>query len=122
MGNWGSGAEIGALYRIRPEDFGRVGCCWMAGRLKDGDLVLCVAHSGDCFFDYILIYEYANGIEGIPGSSFGAYTLGSKVDYTPSAKACAMLKRGEFVPVAGDYALRSQPAQPFSRLGIEAKA
>lgn len=79
MSNWRGGAIEGALYRIGADDLDRVGSCWMKGRLKIGDLVLCIKHSGGCFYDYILVTEYANpSIQGIPGSMFGAYTLGKK--------------------------------------------
>jgi hypothetical protein len=43
------GVRVGQLFIIRREDFGRVGHCWMKDRLLEADLVISVAHSGDCF-------------------------------------------------------------------------
>jgi hypothetical protein len=43
---------INKIYRINEPDKVRVGNCFMKDRLKEGDLVLCVKHSGDCFQDF----------------------------------------------------------------------
>jgi hypothetical protein len=69
----------------------------MRGRLKQDDLILCIKHTGDCFFDYILIKEYANGLKGIPQSRFGAYVLGEEVDKKLNEKEFHLLCAGEFI-------------------------
>jgi hypothetical protein len=100
MRDWGTGATIGAMYRVRDtRQLSRVGHCWMAGRLKVGDLLLCVGHSGDCFFNYILVEECANGLKGIPESRFGAYVLGELIPLRPTAREFHLLAAGEFVPL-----------------------
>lgn len=93
---WGSGASIGTMYKLSKKDLDRVGSCWMSGRLMVGDLVLCIRHSGDCFYDYILVEEGANFYEGIPGSEFGSYTLGTKVKEF-SNKEYHLLAAGETI-------------------------
>jgi hypothetical protein len=80
-----------------PNDLERIGHCWMEGRLKLGDVVLCFDHSGDCFNDYILIEVFHNGIRGIPESKFGAYTLGTETKWQPSNKEYHLLLAGENV-------------------------
>lgn len=94
---WGEGAEIGTVYRVSVADNDRVGNCWMKGRLKDGDLILCKAHSGDCFFDYVLIDDtYSNGWKAILKSEFGAYFLGKPVAKLPRSEFDKLMC-GEFV-------------------------
>jgi hypothetical protein len=94
--SWGQGASIGSIYKVSPDDFSRVGNCWMKGRLKDGDLILCIEHSGDHFFDYVLIIPYANGMRAALGSQFGAYTLGEEIKNLPS-RDFHLLMAGEFL-------------------------
>jgi hypothetical protein len=95
---WRGGANIGALYRVADErDLARVGNCWMSGRLRVGDLLLCLAHSGDCFYDYMLVKEYDNGLEGIPRSKFGAYVLGEPSSPRLTSRQYHLLAAGEFV-------------------------
>ena len=73
---------VGNLFRIKDPETVSVGNCFMSGRLKSGDLVLCTQHSGDCFQDYILIQESSNSLMGMPEYSFGSYGIGDaeKVD------------------------------------------
>ena len=69
-------AMVGRLWRIKDPDSVRVGDCFLAGRLKRGDLFLCVAHSGDCFQNYIYVEEYANCLISKPERRFGSYGIG----------------------------------------------
>ncbi len=96
MSRWGGGAIVGALYRLAEIDNDRLGNCWMAGRIKNGDLALCVQHSGDCFYDYILVKELGNGLRGLPGAAFGAYTCGEFQKEVPN-RVYHLLAAGEFV-------------------------
>lgn len=76
---WKGGALVGALYRVATKgDLMRVGNSWMKGRVRIGDLLLCVEHTGDGFFDYMLVNEYEYGLKAIPESRFGAYALGDR--------------------------------------------
>jgi hypothetical protein len=68
---------VGGLFRVDEPETIRVGNCWMAGRLLQHDLILCLRHAGDCFQIYILVKEYDNALEGIVGSRWGAYGYGN---------------------------------------------
>lgn len=73
-----NGGIIGGVYQLKTHKDvesvnGRMGDCWMKGRLKRGDLLLCTQNSGDHFYSYILLRQYSNGWQGIPGAEFGAY-------------------------------------------------
>jgi hypothetical protein len=68
----------------------------MAGRLLDGDLAMVVSHSGDCFFNYVLLDHkfmaynknsvLAPGLKVMKGSNFGAYILGQPCASQPISK------------------------------------
>lgn len=92
----------GLLLTISEKDFDRVGICWMAGRLKDGDLIMCIEHAGDCFWHYALVrHDFTlartgrQGYELIIGSKFGAYVLGEPYEFQPSAREFHLLMAGE---------------------------
>lgn len=92
---WMAGAEIGKLYVLEDDDdLKRVGSCWMDGRLRIGDVILCVAHSGDSFYDYVLIDVFDNGCSAILESEFGAYALGKELNWCPSKKEFHLLLSG----------------------------
>ena len=95
---WGQGNQIGQCYRITEPDLSRVGHSWMEGRLRAGDLVLCCEHSGDYFYDYILVYEYDNALKGLPQSKFGSYTLSTPVVWELLAREFHLLMAGESIP------------------------
>jgi hypothetical protein len=97
MNGWGVGNSIGKLYILDENDLSRVGDCWMKGRLHVGDVVLCTAHSGDCFNDYVLIRSFHNGLEAILGATFGAYVFGTELDWQPSDKEYHLLLAGGMV-------------------------
>lgn len=79
---------VGALWRIVNPKSVRIGDCFMDGRLKQGDLWLGIAHSGDCFQTYMFIKEYSNCLVGEPEHHFGAYGIGDSM-FVP-------LNEGEF--------------------------
>lgn len=96
--SWGGSAEIGGIYRIRPEDHQRVGHCWMKGRLKDDDLCLCVEHSGDSFYTYMLMEFIGNGFKAIVNSEFGAYQFsGDPLKIKISKDDFSNLIKGNFI-------------------------
>ena len=99
MNNWNEGNSIGTMYVLEEKDLSRIGHSWMEGRLRAGDVVLCTAHSGDYFNDYILIDVYSNGINAILGASFGAYTMGTPTQWQPSAREYHLLLAGERVNI-----------------------
>lgn len=95
---WGGSATIGGVYRVSPEDHVQVGHCWMRGRLKDDDLCLCVAHSGDGFYTYMLMEFIANGYRAIPNSEFGAYQFhGDLLKIKISKSEFERLIKGDFI-------------------------
>lgn len=79
---WGGDATRQGIYRVNKKDNDRVGNCWIEGRLKDDDLILCVEKAGDWFYTYYLIHyiNYTNKkwleMELIP-KEFGAYQIGT---------------------------------------------
>jgi hypothetical protein len=95
---WRGRTAIGTLVRITSdEDCRRVGSNWMRGRLKVDDVLLCVQHTGDCFYDYILVSVAGNGLQGVPGVRFGAYELGEPLQWQPSLEEAALLQAGTFI-------------------------
>lgn len=95
MKKWGGGAEIGRLYEYRDTDKDRMGSCkWLP---SPGDLCLCVAHSGDCFFDYIAIRKQKDGRYKKVGG-FGAYCFG-KARRKPSFRKRYLLLAGEIITI-----------------------
>ena len=74
---WGSGATNRTIYRYdHARDKHRMGhCAWLP---KDGDLCLCVGHSGDCFHDYVALRQGDDG-KWTKAGEFGAYFFGEKV-------------------------------------------
>ncbi len=85
---------VGRLWRINDPRTVRVGNCFLEGRLKKGDLFLCVKHSGDCFQDYIYVEEYANGLRGRPQWAFGSYGIGDAEPTDIPADEFVVLKTG----------------------------
>ena len=67
---------VGSIWRIKDPKSVRIGDCFLAGRLKKGDLFLCVGHSGDCFQDYIYVEEYENCLISKPEWRLGSYGMG----------------------------------------------
>ena len=111
------GVRVGQLFIIRREDFGRVGHCWMKGRLLEADLIISVAHSGDCFWTYQLVKrtETVAGVSVymvIPGATFGAYVLGEPLTVQPTEAEAHLLLAGQLVPLRGHQAPREQAQAP----------
>ena len=98
---WGTGNDIGRIYKLSDADTGRVGNCSMKGRLHAGDIVMCIAHSGDCFFDYILLEVGENFVKGLPGLEFGSYCFGAEpLAWYPSKRDFHLLCAGESLTVS----------------------
>ena len=88
---------FGNMWRIKDPDSVRIGNCFMKGRLKEGDLWLCISHSGDCFQDYMFVEEYGNGYKGRPEWTFGSYGIGDSESVELKEGECEKLKSGGFV-------------------------
>lgn len=67
---------VGRVWRIRDPQSVRVGHCFLAGRLLEGDLFLCTEHAGDWFQNYVYVKEYANKFILHPEWNFGSYGIG----------------------------------------------
>lgn len=78
-----NGVAVGDIMRLEEPGFdARIGDGWAKGRLRQGDVIVAVAHTGDGFFDYLLLQEQAflGSITLRPiGPSFGSYRVGRKV-------------------------------------------
>jgi hypothetical protein len=87
----------------------------MKGRLKDGDLAMCIKHSGDCFWYYQLVdndfsfypqfdidKKLRRGYRLIKESNFGAYTLGDAYEFQPTDREFHLLMAGERTALEAD--------------------
>ena len=99
-----AGHRVGLLVKVGAKDNSRVGHCWMRGRLLDGDLAMCVAHAGDCFWRYQLVeHGFTIGCTGrkgyklLDGAKFGAYVLGEPLEWQPTEREMHLLLAGEMV-------------------------
>ena len=89
---------IGSLVRIMGVgDQERVGHCWMAGRLRVGEVVQVLQHAGDYFYNYALVRVYGDSIQLEPGVRFGAYSLGTPLKWQPNREQADDLMKGESV-------------------------
>ncbi len=120
MRDWGGGNDVGAVYFMENLlDLNRVGNCWIDGRLKLGDVVLCTQHTGDCFYDYVLLQTFTNGLRAIittPG--WGAYALNKKMQWKPTARQFHLLLAGEsvLVPVGETHPLTRERDRLMTKL------
>lgn len=114
---WGSGGvEMGDVVRLEGGDYqSRLGHTWAKGRLKRGDLAVVMRHSGDHFFDYMLldhcpVKQHENGVlvDAIRldpvTKRFGSYTIGRTV-FRLTTDQMAMVIAGESftIPVPENY-------------------
>lgn len=105
MNDWRTDEHYpGLLLVIAEKDFSRVGNCWMKGRLKVGDLILCMKHAGDCFWKYAIVENHftlaSTGRQGyllVAASAFGAYTLGTPYEFQPTTREFHLLMAGETI-------------------------
>jgi len=88
---------VGKLWRITDPKTVRIGDCFLEGRLKKGDLFLCIKHSGDCFQNYMYIKEYMNAYEPYKQWTFGSYGIGDSTTVEITKEQLALLKIGEIV-------------------------
>jgi len=108
--NWRDGGHYqGLIVRIGPDDLDRVGSCWMKGRLLVGDLAMAISGSGDCFWNYQLVQNNAylgrsgkKGFRLIPESQFGAYVLGTPLEFQPTNRERHLLLAGEHITLEAD--------------------
>ena len=66
----------------------------MNGRLKENDLWLSIAHSGDCFQTYLFVDEFVNCLRGKPELTFGSYGIGDSEEVALQDGEFEILKSG----------------------------
>ena len=71
---------VGKLWKINDPTTVRIGDCFLKGRLKTGDLFLCIKHSGDCFQTYVYIESHYNCWKPKMEYSFGSYGIGDATE------------------------------------------
>lgn len=98
---------VGKLWRIQDPESVRIGCCFLAGRLKKDDLFLCIEHSGDCFQTYMYVEEYSNCLIGRKEWNFGSYGIGDAKAIEISVESFNALKDGGDVD-AKDFSVAHQ--------------
>lgn len=75
-GSWSGGSSDRSVYLYIDEDRERMGHCdWLP---KNGDLCVCLEHSGDCFYDYMAVRKTDDEKYEKVGE-FGAYNFGEKL-------------------------------------------
>ena len=92
---WGRDGDIRGIYKYSHDrDGNRIGHCnWLP---KDGDLCICIAHSGDYFSDYVVMRKVkGNGKVRMVGK-FGAYNFGKRIG-TLRKKNFHLLQAGEAI-------------------------
>lgn len=72
---------VGKIWRIKNPKTINMGNCFLSGRLKEGDLFLCIEHAGDYCQNYIYIRKRTNlyhseFLESFPNWVFGSYGIG----------------------------------------------
>jgi hypothetical protein len=90
---------VGRLWRVKNPNTVRIGDCFLKGRLKTGDLFLCIEHSGDCFQDYIYVKEFGNGIQCQAKWNFGSYGIGDADPIDLPRGVFEKLREGKFVEI-----------------------
>jgi hypothetical protein len=85
---WGGNAKIGQIY-VYSKKSTMLGHNNLNEKLRDGDLLLCTAHSGDCFYNYRLIRRYKSKagnprLKLVKGFEIGSYQISkeSKIKLT----------------------------------------
>lgn len=102
--NWNTGGHYpGLVLVLREEDFAQVSNCWMKGRLKAGELIMCTKHAGDYFWYYALLEHVGKNTHNKEiyklnlRSEFGAYVLGETTSYQPTHREFHLLMAEEQV-------------------------
>jgi hypothetical protein len=68
---------VGFLFRVvTPESIGIGDCPNVKGKLKPGDLIACMDHSGDCFQNYVMVQRHGEELRAVVGMEFGSYGNG----------------------------------------------
>lgn len=97
--SWGGGRTVGMLISLSEKDRDRLGNNDPQVDIRDGDLAIVVAHSGDWFNTYRKLENSGEGWK--LGQRFGAYECGTPRPL-PS-RTFHLLMAGETVPsLAGD--------------------
>lgn len=88
---------VGNLFKVNNPYTIRVGNSFFEGRIRKGDMILCVGHSGDCFQTYMFIEDRGNGIKAHRHYKFGSYGAGDSTRIEIEPETFQALIIGEFV-------------------------
>jgi hypothetical protein len=115
---WRNHLRNGVILRLSKQSNSRVGNCWMAGRIIDGDLALNLGASGDCFHNYALLRQgsptrwkdtglFVSEYSIIEGGLFGAYEgVGIAYEFQPTNREMHLLMAGEYVQLESEAQAR----------------
>jgi len=113
--DWRGALGEGLIVRLdEPHGFEhRLGHTWARGRLREGDLLLCLEQSGDCFHDWLLL-DHSVGTAGdereptlflrtVP-APLGAYTMGRAVHRLTADQLRELIDDGQLqIPLPAEY-------------------
>lgn len=123
--DWRGALGEGLIVRLdEPHGFEhRLGHTWARGRLREGDLLLCLEQSGDCFHDWLLLDHSVGtaGGERVPTlflrtvpAPLGAYTMGRAVHRLTADQLRELIDDGQLqIPLPAEYETpATQPVAP----------
>jgi len=116
--DWRGALGDGLIVRLdEPQGFEhRLGHTWAQGRLREGDLLLCLGQSGDCFHDWLLL-DHSVGTKPEPNGGptptlflrtvpapLGAYTMGRAVHRLTAGQLRELIDDGQLqIPLPAEY-------------------
>lgn len=106
----------GYMYRLDEFDLDKVGDCWAAGRLKAGDLLLCVDTIDDNNYAYLLIQEKVTSTSTIAIVMVDQRLYGESLgtaEYALPDAAFNLLQWGSSIALLANY--RVNPEQELKR-------
>ena len=97
---WGGSLEAGALVEVADlEDLARVGHCWALGELRVGDVLATLRHSGDWFYDFLLLRPAGIAADGsvlavADPREVGAYEFKRRLGAAGAERLCTLRAGG----------------------------
>jgi hypothetical protein len=107
--DWRGALGDGLIVRLDdPHGFEhRLGHTWARGRLREGDLLLCLEQAGDCFHNWLLLDHRTGTMSGPDGeripalflksvpAPLGAYTMGRSIHRLSQDQLRELIDEGE---------------------------
>jgi len=123
--DWRGALGDGLIVRL-DEPYGfehRLGHTWARGRLREGDLLLCLEQAGDCFHNWLLLDHSVGTAHGPDGertptlflrtvpAPLGAYTMGRAIHRLTDDQLQELVDDGQLqIPLPAEY--HTPAAQP----------